>query len=139
YISCIGLGILYTFWSWMVISAYGASKDQWVWAIATQYGAAGDNPAVSPGNGLPNGDYASVFYPAAQEFAGIGIANCFKVLIITGSFACALAFWQTSNRYIFAMGREGIIPRIFGRTHSKHKSPFVATVFVGLMVVMMTA
>jgi amino acid transporter len=139
YISCIGLGLLYTFWSWMVISAYGSSNDQWVWAIATQYGAAGDNPAVSPGNGLPNGDYASVFYPAAQEFAGVGIANIFKVLIITGSFACALAFWQTSNRYVFAMGREGILPRILGRTHAKHRSPIAATTLVGLMVVMITA
>ncbi len=26
------------------------------------------------------------------------------------------------------MGREGILPRIFGRTHSTHKSPFVATI-----------
>ena len=138
YISCIGLGVLYTFWSWMLISAYGSSQDQWVWAVATQYGAAGDNPPVSPGNGLPEGDYASVFYPVAQEFAGIGIANIFKVLIITGSFACALAFWQTSNRYVFAMGREGMLPRILGRTHSKHKSPFVATILVGLMVVMIT-
>jgi amino acid transporter len=139
YISCIGLGVLYTFWSWMLISAYGSSQDQWVWAVATQYGAAGDNPPVSPGNGLPEGDYASVFYPVAQEFAGIGIANVFKVLIITGSFACALAFWQTSNRYVFAMGREGMLPRILGRTHSKHKSPFVATILVGLMVVMITS
>ncbi len=139
YISCIGLGVLYTFWSWMLISAYGSSQDQWVWAVATQYGAAGDNPPVSPGNGLPEGDYASVFYPVAQEFAGIGIANIFKVLIITGSFACALAFWQTSNRYVFAMGREGILPRILGRTHAKHKSPFVATILVGLMVVMITS
>ena len=127
YISCIGLGVLYTFWSWMLISAYGSSQDQWVWSVATQYGAAGDNPPVSPGNGLPEGDYASVFYPVAQEFAGIGIANIFKVLIITGSFACALAFWQTANRYVFAMGREGMLPRMLGRTHSKHKSPFVAT------------
>jgi amino acid transporter len=139
YISCIGLGVLYTFWSWMLISAYGSSNDQFVWAIATQYGAAGDNPPIAPGAGLPEGDYASVFYPVAQEFAGIGIANVFKVLIITGSFACALAFWQTSNRYIFAMGREGILPRILGRTHASHKSPFVATVLVGLLVVMITS
>ena len=139
YISCIGLGVLYTFWSWMLISAYGSSQDQWVWSVATQYGVAGDNPPVSPGNGLPEGDYSSVFYPVAQEFAGIGIANIFKVLIITGSFACALAFWQTANRYVFAMGREGMLPRILGRTHAKHKSPFVATVFVGLMVVMITS
>ena len=128
YISCIGLGILYTFWSWMLISAYGSTNDEWVWAVATSYGAAGDAPPISPGNGLPEGNYANVFYPAAQEFAGIGIANIFKVLIITGSFACALAFWQTSNRYLFAMGREGILPRVLGRTHAKHKSPFVADV-----------
>jgi amino acid transporter len=139
YISCIGLGVFYTFWSWMLISAYGSTNDEWVWAIATQYGAAGDNPPVAPGAGLPEGNYASVFYPVAQEFAGIGIANVFKVLIITGSFACALAFWQTSNRYVFAMGREGILPRALGRTHAKHKSPFVATIVVGLMVVMITA
>jgi amino acid transporter len=138
YISCIGLGIMYTFWSWMVISAYGSSEDQWVWAVATQYGLAGDNPPLTPGNGLPEGNYASVFYPAAQEFAGVGIRNLFEVLIITGSFACSLAFWQTSNRYLFAMGREGILPRVLGRTHATHKSPFVATFVVGLFVAIVT-
>ena len=107
YISCIGLGILYTFWSWMLISAYGSTNDEWVWAVATSYGAAGDAPPISPGNGLPEGNYANVFYPAAQEFAGIGIANIFKVLIITGSFACALAFWQTVQPLPLRHGPRG--------------------------------
>jgi amino acid transporter len=139
YISCIGLGLLYTFWSWMVISAYGASKDQWVWAIAYQYGAAPDDAPIAPGNGLPQGDYGSVFYPVAQQFAGIGVKNVMAMLIITGSFACSLAFWNTANRYVFAMGREGILPRILGRTHRTHKSPFGATILVGLMVIMITS
>src|SRR5207253_2581573 len=65
-----------------------------------------------------------------QKFAGVGIKDLFEVLIITGSFACALAFWNTSNRYLFSMGRERILPRILGRTHASHKSPFVATVIV---------
>ena len=108
----------------MLISAYGASKDQWVWAVATQYRAeSGGRGSREPG--LPEGNYASVFYPVAQEFAGVGIKNLFKVLIITGSFACSLAFWQTSNRYLFAMGRERLLPRILGRTHRTHKSPYV--------------
>ena len=108
YISCIGLGVLYTFWSWMLISAYGASKDQWVWGVATQYGYQGDNPALAPGSGLPgtSGEYGSVFFPVAHQFAGVGIRNLFEALIITGSFACSLAFWNTANRYLFAMGRE---------------------------------
>jgi amino acid transporter len=134
YISCIGLGVLYTFWSWMLISAYGSSKDQWPWAVSQQYGIA-DAPASV---GLPSGDYASVFYPVAQEFAGVAIKDLFQILIITGSFACSLAFWNTANRYLFAMGRERILPSALGRTHSSHKSPFVATVIVGIFVAAVT-
>jgi amino acid transporter len=134
YISCIGLGVLYTFWSWMLISAYGSSKDQWPWAVSQQYGIA-DAPANV---GLPNGDYASVFYPVAQQFAGVGIKDLFQILIITGSFACSLAFWNTANRYLFAMGRERILPSLLGRTHATHKSTFVATVIVGIFCVTVT-
>jgi amino acid transporter len=126
YISCIGLGVCYTFWSWMLISAYGSGQDQWVWAVAHQYGLAGDAPVLAPGAGIPEGDYSSVFYPVANSFAGVGVENLFRALIITGSFACSLAFWNTACRYLFAMGREGILPRVLGRTHATHKSPFVA-------------
>jgi amino acid transporter len=126
YISCIGLGIVYTFWSWMLISAYGSSKDQWPWAVAAN--ELGKSAPASVG--LPSGNYSSVFYPVAHKFAGIGIQDLFEVLIITGSFACSLAFWNTANRYLFSMGRERILPRILGRTHATHKSPFVATVVV---------
>jgi amino acid transporter len=133
YISCIGLGVVYTFWSWMLVTAYGSSKNQWPWAVATQYGK------QAPGSvGLPKGDYTSVFYPAAQHFSGVVIKDLFSILIITGSFACSLAFWNTSNRYLFSMGREGILPRILGRTHTTHKSPFVATMFTFAWVVVFT-
>jgi amino acid transporter len=134
YISCIGLGVLYTFWSWMLISAYGSSKDQWPWAVSQQYGIA-DAPANV---GLPSGDYASVFYPVAQQFAGVAIKDLFQILIITGSFACSLAFWNTANRYLFSMGRERILPSALGRTHATHKSPFVATLIVGIFVAAVT-
>ncbi len=134
YISCIGLGVLYTFWSWMLISAYGSSKDQWPWAVSQQYGIK-DAPAAV---GLPKGDYASVFYPVAQQFAGVGIKDLFQILIITGSFACSLAFWNTANRYLFSMGRERILPSLLGRTHATHKSTFVATVIVGVFCVAVT-
>jgi amino acid transporter len=134
YISCIGLGVLYTFWSWMLISAYGSSKDQWPWAVSQQYGIQ-DAPANV---GLPSGDYASVFYPVAQQFAGVAIKDLFQILIITGSFACSLAFWNTANRYLFSMGRERILPSALGRTHATHKSPFVATMIVGIFVAAVT-
>jgi amino acid transporter len=134
YISCIGLGIFYTFWSWMLVTAYGSSKDQWPWAVSTQYGIKTAPASV----GLPHGDYASVYYPVAQKFTGHIIKDLFEILIITGSFACSLAFWNTSNRYLFSMGRERILPRWLGRTHVTHKSPFIATLVVFTLAVIGT-
>jgi amino acid transporter len=61
------------------------------------------------------------------------------VLIITGSFACSLAFWNTSNRYLFSMGRERILPSILGRTHRTHKSPYVASAIVLVFCVAVTS
>jgi amino acid transporter len=134
YISVLGLGAVYTFWSWMLVTSYGSSKNQWPWAVSTQLGVKTAPASV----GLPHGNYASVFYPVAQHFSGVVIKDLFEILIITGSFACSLAFWNTSNRYLFSMGREGILPRMLGRTHSSHKSPFVATLVVAAFVVILT-
>jgi amino acid transporter len=134
YISCIGLGLVYTFWSWMLVTAYGSGKNQWPWAVSTQYGIKTAPASV----GLPKGDYSSVYYPVAQQFVGTWLKDLFQILIITGSFACSLAFWNTANRYLFSMGREGIFPRILGRTHSSHKSPFVATVTVAVFCIILT-
>ncbi len=134
YISCLGLGVVYTFWSWMLVSAYGSGKNQWPWAVSTQYGIKTAPASV----GLPKGDYASVYYPVAQHFVGTWLKDLFQILIITGSFACSLAFWNTTNRYLFSMGREGIFPRLLGRTHSSHKSPFVATVTTAIFCIILT-
>lgn len=135
YISCIGLGILYTFITWMLVISYGGNRS--LWATAAQYAI---DPENGPTNaGYPNGDFSSIFYPVTQDYVGVGLTNLFRVLIITGGFAVCLAFWNTANRYLFAMGREGILPRVVGRTHTTHKSPFVATVIVFLFCIMVTA
>ncbi|MBV8734646.1 MAG: APC family permease [Solirubrobacterales bacterium] len=135
YISCIGLAVVFTFWAWMLVTAYGGSKNQWPWAVAIQYAI---HPHAPASVGLPHGDYSSVYYPVAQKFVGVWLKDLFSLLIITGSFACSLAFWNTSNRYLFSMGRENILPRMFGKTHSTHKSPFVATTFVAAFCVVFT-
>lgn len=135
YISCIGLAVVFTFWAWMLVTAYGGSKNQWPWAVAIQYAV---HPHAPASVGLPHGDYSSVYYPVAQKFVGVWLKDLFSLLIITGSFACSLAFWNTSNRYLFSMGRENILPRVFGKTHSSHKSPFIATMFVAAFCVVFT-
>ena len=40
-----------------------------------------------------------------------------QMLILTGAFACAMAFHNVAMRYFYAMGREGVLPRALGKTH----------------------
>jgi len=116
YISVIGLGILYIFISWMFVSGWGqAAAGQ---AVADQF----------------DGKYASAFYPLTDRFVGSGLTTVFEILIITGSFACQLAFYNTASRYFYAMGREGIIPAALGRTHPRHHSPYIASMVVTAMM-----
>ena len=49
-------------------------------------------------------------------------------LIITGSFACGMAFHNTTARYLYSLGREGLLPRALGRTHPRWKSPHIASI-----------
>jgi amino acid transporter len=112
YTSVIGLGILYVFISWMFVTGWGnqGAAD----AVAAQY----------------NGDIASAFYPLTDRYVGSALTTLFEILIVTGSFACVLAFYNTSSRYFFSMGREGILPRGLGKVHPTHRSPYMASMLV---------
>jgi amino acid transporter len=120
YISVIGLGVLYTFVCWMLVVAYGK---------------AGIIPGIQA---QAAGDVASVFYPATDRAMGINIGGesiltrAFELTIVTGSFACQLAFFNTATRYFFSMGREGVLPKSLGKTHPVHHSPYYASSLVGV-------
>ena len=116
YASVIGLGILYIFISWMFVSGWG--QDASAQAVADQYA----------------GKYASAFYPLTDRYVGASLTTLFEILIITGSFACQLAFYNTASRYFYAMGRENIIPTALGRTHRQHHSPYIASMVVTAMM-----
>jgi amino acid transporter len=80
------------------------------------------------------------FFVAMRDFGSNGLATVMQVLILTGSFACAMAFHNVAMRYFYAMGREGILPRALGRTHPKYHSPYVASIFqTGLAVLVVLA
>jgi amino acid transporter len=48
--------------------------------------------------------------------------------IVNSAIANAIAGVNASTRVIYAMGRIGVLPRVFGRTHPVHRTPDVATV-----------
>ncbi len=106
YISVIGLGIFYTITSWAAISGYASTA-----AAAVQ---------------AQNNAYAFFLQPAAQ-FGNQFLSDVMSYLIITGSFACGMAFHNTTARYLYSLGRERVLPGALGRTHVKYRSPHIAS------------
>ena len=65
---------------------------------------------------------ASYFLTPATRYAGHWVSSVMSYLIITGSFACGMAFHNTTARYLYSLGREGLAPKALGRTHPKWKT-----------------
>jgi amino acid transporter len=107
YLSVVGLGIFYTFTSWMVISGHGFSQ-----AVTAAQENAG-----------------TFFYVVNDEYIGTFATDVMKWLIVTGSFACAMAFHNAASRYFYNLGRERVFPSVLGKTHPKWHSPFMGSLF----------
>src|SRR6202042_2341450 len=107
YISVIGLGIFYAITSWASLAGYSTTKA----AIRQSQTNA-----------------AQYYLTPATQYAGHWVSSVMSYLIITGSFACGMAFHNTTARYMYSLGREGLLPKPLGRTHPKFKSPYIASV-----------
>lgn len=105
-IAVTGVGVFYIFVSWMTVVGNGR---------------AGSIERAQSSNPL------DMFFHPTEVFAGHWAVLIFQWLMMTGSFACGLAFHNCASRYGYALGREGLLPRALGRTHAKHGSPFVAS------------
>jgi amino acid transporter len=121
--SCVAVGVLYVIMSWALVSAYGTNID---WS---KVGNAG-NTAVIDGKTVPADGTNFVLGPVSAA-AGEFWRDALSYLIITGSLACAAALTNAGLRYMYAMGREGLLPRYLGKTHPVHKSPYTAVLTWG--------
>jgi amino acid transporter len=106
YYSVIGLGLFYTLISWCVISAYPTEGDMLAKAFS---------------------DSGNFFLSPLQQFVGTWASELMGLLILTSSFACGMAFHNTASRYMYSLGREGVLPAKLGDTHDSYKSPHKAS------------
>jgi len=121
YISVIGLGVFYTLTSWASLSGYASAHD-----------------AASKADK----DAYDFFLSPAGTYGGHWLAWLMSILIITGSFACGMAFHNTTARYMYSLGREGMLPKALGRTHHRWQSPHVASIvqtFIAAVIIALFA
>lgn len=107
------IAVSYALLAWAFINAYGPSA---VMAALENdpVGAAGESVRTYVGEW------------------GYVLAN---ILLVSSSFALGLAAHNVLTRYIYNFGKDGILPRAVGATHSRHESPYVASVVMSVLSV----
>lgn len=107
--SVLGIGIFYVIVSWSAI--VGTGPEQSI-ALAQDTNTAGQ-----------------IFFGPVEQHLGHWAVVLFEFLLMSGSYACGMAFHNCASRYIYAIGREDLIPgfgKTLGATHPKHASPYIA-------------
>jgi amino acid transporter len=107
YVSVIGLGVFYTLTSWAPFAGYST---------------------LHAATAQAQNNSAQYYLSPANAIAGQWVGSIMSFLIITGSFACGMAFHNTTSRYFYSLGREGLLPRALGKTHHRWKSPHIASI-----------
>lgn len=108
YLSVVVITGFFAFVSWMIIASYGPSKAD---GAATAAVNAGDTTGF-------------VFGPIAHLFGGWA-NSVLPILLSTSLFAGILAFHNSANRYLFSLGRDGLLPRPMRSINRRH-SPWLA-------------
>ncbi|MBY0318419.1 MAG: APC family permease [Reyranella sp.] len=106
YIAVTLIAVFYAFTTWTISLYYGPDHIQQQAAKNT----------------------ATLYLDAINALLGRPAGYLMEVLLAVSLFACALSFHNTLNRYLFALGREGVLWRGFARTHRRYHSPLASGV-----------
>jgi amino acid transporter len=72
-------------------------------------------------------DLGQLFFNLMQQYVGDWAKQLMGIMVLTSLLAAILATHNASARYMFALGRERVIPPLVGILHGKHGSPHRAS------------
>lgn len=116
YIAVLSLGIFYTLAAYAGLLGFGADSTTKAGKLVDQY-----------------------YFQLADIYTFHGVRVVMDFLVVTSFFACSFAFHNNATRYIYSMGRDGILPRALGNTHPVHKSPNSAATVQGIIAIITVA
>lgn len=103
YVAIVFIGVFAATTTWAIVSAVGVARAQ-------QVGLAK----------LATGD---LVFSVSQQFLGTALTKTMMLLLLVSLFAALLALHNSATRYIFALGRVGVLPRALGRTGAGSGAP----------------
>lgn len=108
YISVLLIGVFYAFSTWCLVVGAGAAGLV-------------DRIAALP-------DPTLFTFTLSDEYAGPWLSLIMGVLFVTSVYAALLAFHNSTARYFYATGRDGLLPQVLGLTHPRHQSPHMGSI-----------
>ncbi len=108
YLAVVLVTAFFAFTSWMLVSAHGPSAS-----------------AAAAGEALEAGDGAAFVAGPVSDELGAWAGDALPILLATSLFASILAFHNSANRYLFSLGREGLLPHRL-TTLNGRQSPWIA-------------
>lgn len=107
------------------IALIGSVVATGIWFSLSMY-------AIIVGYGKDNIDKlassSAPLHDLAVRYMGHWYANLVDLAAISALIAVLLAIHTANFRVIYALGRDGLLPKTLGRTHPKHQTPHVAII-----------
>ncbi len=104
YLAVLTIGVFYTVTTWLMVNGQGVD-------------------GLVPFLGGLKPDPTAFLFVLSDTYIGGTLTTVMSLLFVTSVFAALLAFHNAVARYLYALGREGLVPERLGRTHAVHLSP----------------
>jgi amino acid transporter len=101
YISVTVIAVFYAFTSWVAVGAVGPAHLR----------------------AAANAQLGNLFFNLSDSYASHALTQIMQVLLLTSLFAAILALHNATNRYVYVLGRERVLPQWLGQVHGRHHSP----------------
>lgn len=118
--------VLFALTAFAMVTGMGASK---VVEKTVEYSTVAKVPLADP---------AAVLFTLATQYIGPWMATVMSILVISSLFAGLLAFQNAASRYLFALGRGGVLPKALSRVNGRgapSAASIVTSVVTGLVII----
>ncbi|MBA4026362.1 MAG: APC family permease [Gordonia sp.] len=88
---------------------------------------------------LASGDPSALVFNINEQYLGTALTDVMQILLVTSFIAGVLALHNAASRYLFSLGRDGLLPAFFGRTSTTNNSPATAVIFQACLLVIAVA
>ena len=97
--------VFFAFVTWAIISSYGVDH-----VVAAAFA-----------------DTGNFWFAKSDAYLGQVGTGIMRALLLSSIFACLLAFHNTITRYLYALGREGLMWGFLAHVHPRFQSPYKAS------------